>query len=104
MFRTLAEHLICSPKFVGYSRDDRAEMVSAALEKLIRNIKNFKSRFRKSAFAWATRCAEQAFIAFLLKHYRFVNQKKAALERMKSECGEFDPRWEEQLDRTYGED
>lgn len=103
MFRSIAQHLLGSPRFSRYGRADKEEMVSAALEKAIRNIKNWKPERRKSSFSYFTMCCEQAFFAFLTKHYRYVNQKKAALEAMKAECGEFDPRWEEQLEEAYGE-
>ena len=42
MFRTLAERLTGSPKFSRYSPDDKAEMVSDALLKCVKNIKNWK--------------------------------------------------------------
>jgi hypothetical protein len=103
MFRSIAQHLLGSPRFSRYRREDKDEMVSAALEKSIRNIKNWKPERRASSFSYFTMCCEQAFLAFLIKHYRYVNQKRAALEAMKAECGEFDPRWEEQLEEAYGE-
>lgn len=82
LFRTLAEHLTGAPRFSRYGVHDKEEMVSAALEKLIKNIKNYNPKYRGSVFSYCTRCAEQGFLAYLIKHYRFINQKRAAAMEM----------------------
>lgn len=66
-------------------------MVSAALEKMIRNIKNFKQQYRKCAFSYFTRCAEQGFWAYLMKHYRNVNVKREAILRYAETVRRYSP-------------
>ncbi len=48
-------------------------MQSYALEKMIKNIKNYKQQYRDKCFAYFTRVAETAFIYQLKKHYKQVN-------------------------------
>lgn len=56
-------------------------MVSAALEKCVRNIKNYKSEYADRCFNYFTRASEHAIWEVLKKHYRYVNLKrKATLE------------------------
>ena len=49
------------------------DMISAALEKCIKNIKNYKPQYADKCFAYFTRCVEQAFWGVLGKHYKHVN-------------------------------
>ena len=51
----------------------REDMVSAALEKCIRNIKNYRTEYADRCFNYYTRCAEHAFWTYLARHYRHVN-------------------------------
>ena len=48
-------------------------MVSAALLKCLKNIKNYKKEKASSCFNYYTRCAEHAFWEFLAKHYKQLN-------------------------------
>lgn len=67
-------------------------MVSVALEKMIRNIKNFKPQYRKCAFSYFTRCAEQGFWGYLVKYYKHLNKQREAMlryaEMIEQECPE----------------
>lgn len=56
-------------------------MVSAALEKCIRNIKNYKAEYADRCFNYYTRCAEHAIWTVLKKHYRQMNiSRRMALD------------------------
>jgi len=48
-------------------------MVSAAMEKCIRNIKNYKAEYADRCFNYYTRCVEHAIWTVLKKHYRAMN-------------------------------
>ena len=48
-------------------------MVSAALLKCVKNIKNYKKEKADSCFNYYTRCAEHAFWDVLGKHYKQMN-------------------------------
>lgn len=78
MFRLIAERLTGSPRYAHYSLDDKADMVSAALEKMIKNIKNYRPERGAKAFNYFTMCAEQAFWQFLKKHYGWINKRRMA--------------------------
>lgn len=57
------------------------DMVSAALEKCVRNIKNYKPQYKDRCFNYFTRAAEHAIWETLRKHYRHVNLvRKATLD------------------------
>jgi DNA-directed RNA polymerase specialized sigma subunit len=73
LFRRIAEHLICAPHFNRYPWALKEDMQSYALEKMIKNIKNYKQQYRDKCFAYFTRVAETAFIYQLKKHYKQVN-------------------------------
>lgn len=48
-------------------------MVSAALEKCVKNIKNYKAEYASVCFNYYTRATEHAFWEVLKKHYRRMN-------------------------------
>ena len=56
-----------------YSADLHEDMVSAALEKCVKNIKNYKAEYADRCFNYYTRCCEHAFWEMLKKHYRQMN-------------------------------
>ena len=56
-------------------------MVSAALEKCVRNIRNYKKKYADRCFNYFTRASEHAIWEVLKKHYRHVNLvRRATLE------------------------
>lgn len=56
-------------------------MVSAALEKCIKNIKNYKAQYKDRCFNYFVRCVETSFWGTLKKHYRQRNiQRQLALD------------------------
>lgn len=57
------------------------DMVSAALLKCAKNIKNYKKERADVCFNYFTRCAEHAFWEMLSKHYKHVNMvRRLALD------------------------
>ena len=48
-------------------------MVSAAMEKSIKNIHNYKPQYKDKCFSYWTRCVEHAFWSTLGKHYKYMN-------------------------------
>lgn len=72
-FRLIASKFTGLSKYRNYSRSLKEDMESAALEKCIRNIKNFKPEKADKCFSYYTRCVETSFWESLNKHYRHVN-------------------------------
>ena len=52
------------------------DMVSSALLKCIKNIKNFKKEYANKCFNYFTRCTEHAFWEVLGKHYKQMNLQR----------------------------
>lgn len=81
MLRMIAEHMLGSPKYCGYAKDLQQDMVSCALIKCLKNVKNWSPDKGASSFNYFTRCCECAFWDCLKKHYRHVNlQREMALK------------------------
>ena len=72
-FKLIAQHLLGDSRYRNYQKDLHDDMVSAALEKCIKNIKNYKKEYADRCFNYFTRCSEQAFWMVLGKHYKYVN-------------------------------
>ena len=73
---TLARHVMEHRKFVRYSQEMKDEMVQDGVLKILKNIHNMKSEFRKSFFNYWTRCVFTAAVVYLAKHYKRVNLKR----------------------------
>lgn len=69
----IAEHLIGDSRYRRYPKDVHEDMISDAVLKCIRNIKNYKREYADSAFNYYTRCVEHSFWATLGKHYKHMN-------------------------------
>ena len=69
----IATHLIGDARYRNYPPSMHDDMVSAALEKCIRNIKNYKPEYKDKCFNYFTRCTEQAIWGVLAKHYKHMN-------------------------------
>ena len=52
------------------------DMVSAALVKCIKNIKNYKAEYADRCFNYFVRCVEMSFWETLKKHYRYLNTRR----------------------------
>ena len=72
-FRLIATHLLGDSRYRNYPKDMQEDMVSAALLKCTKNIKNYKKERAASCFNYFTKCTEQAFWEMLSKHYKHVN-------------------------------
>lgn len=69
----IAQHLLGDSRYRNYPKELQEDMVSAALEKAIKNIKNYKKEYASKCFNYWTRCVEHAFWQILGKHYRHMN-------------------------------
>ena len=72
-FKMIAQHLLGDSRYRNYPKELQEDMVSAALEKAIKNIKNYKPQFKDKCFNYWTRCVEHAFWSTLGKHYKHMN-------------------------------
>lgn len=72
-FKMIAQHLLGDSRYRNYPKELQEDMVSAALEKAIKNIKNYKPQFKDKCFNYWTRCVEHAFWSTLGKHYKYMN-------------------------------
>lgn len=52
------------------------DMISAALEKCLKNVKNYNPKYRDRCFNYYTRCIEHAFYSVLGNHYKQINLKR----------------------------
>lgn len=73
LFRMIAEHFARGPKYCRYNAAMREDLVSAAMLKCVKNIKNYKHEYRDKCFNYFTRCVEHAFWEILDRHYKHVN-------------------------------
>ena len=69
----IAWHLLGDSRYRNYPKDLQEDMVSAALLKCSKNIKNYKKERAASCFNYYTKCTEHAFWNVLGKHYKHVN-------------------------------
>lgn len=67
-------------RFRNYPYAMKEDLVSDALLKSIKNIKNFKIEYAEKAFGYFTRCIEQSFFKSLGRHYKQENIKRGQLE------------------------
>lgn len=67
---TIADNLLKSPKFARYGQDDKEEMRSSAVYKMLRNLKNIDEAKKNSLFSYLTLCAQCAYLSYLKKKYR----------------------------------
>ena len=72
-FKMIAQHLLGDSRYRNYPKQLQEDMVSAALEKAIKNIKNYKKEYADKCFNYWTRCVEHAFWSTLGKHYKYMN-------------------------------
>lgn len=65
----IAKNLLLSPKYARYGWEDKEEMVSEAVLKMLRNLKNVDGTKKKSMFSYFTLCANCAYLTYLRKKY-----------------------------------
>ena len=66
----IAENLLKSPKFARYPVEDREDMRSEAVYKMLKNLKNVDGAKKKSLFSYFTLCAQCAYLTYLRRKYR----------------------------------
>lgn len=66
----IAKNLLLSHKYARYGWEDKEEMVSEAVLKMLRNLKNVREDKRNSLFSYFTLCANCAYLTYLRKKYR----------------------------------
>ncbi len=85
----VSTHLLTHPRFIRYPQSMKDEMVSDAVLKIIRNLKNMKEEYKDSFFNYFTRTAFTAYVTYLGKHYKEMNHRREllidALESVKGE-------------------
>ena len=72
-FKMIAQHLLGDSRYRNYPKELQEDMVSAALEKAIKNIHNYKPQYKDKCFNYWTRCCEHSFWSTLGKHYKYMN-------------------------------
>lgn len=72
-FKLIAQHLLGDSRYRNYPSDLHEDMISAALEKCIKNIKNYKKEYADKCFNYFTRCCEHSFWTTLGKYYKHMN-------------------------------
>ena len=72
----LAQNVMTSHHFCGYSKEIREDMISDGVIKIIKNLKNMKEEYKSSFFSYWTRCVWTSSIVYLKKHYKDVNFKR----------------------------
>ena len=72
-FKMIAQHLLGDSRYRNYPKELQEDMVSNAVMKMIKNIKNYKKEYADKCFNYWTRCVEHAFWSTLGKHYKYMN-------------------------------
>lgn len=90
-FRLIATHLLGDSRYRKYSKQMHEDMISAALLKCIKNIKNFKAAYSSKCFNYFTRCTEHAFWEVLGKHYKQLNIQRELSLRYAEQLDNIDP-------------
>ena len=75
-FKLIATHLLGDSRYRCYPQHLQEDMVSAALLKCVKNIKNYKREKAATCFNYFTRATEHAFWDVLGKHYKQMNIKR----------------------------
>ena len=73
------------------------DMVSAALLKCIKNIKNYKKEYADKSFNYFTRCVEHSFWETLSRHYRQANMVRQLTLDYADKVEQTNPDWAEQI-------
>lgn len=73
MFKLMVNHILRSKSFSNYNQDLKDDLASHALEKCIKNIKNYKKEKADVCFNYYTRTIFCAFMDVLGKYYKHKN-------------------------------
>ncbi len=66
----IADNLLESPNFSRYGWEDKEDLRSEAVYKMLKNLKNVDRGRKKSLFSYFTLCAQCAYLSYLKKKYR----------------------------------
>ena len=95
-FLLLAWKLMGSAKYRDYAWHVKEDMASAALEKCIKNIRNYRPEHRARCFSYYTRCVECAFFEWLKRNYsRHVNIRRELYEAAARKIGRRVEEWDD---------
>ena len=73
MFKLMISHILRHSNFANYHTDLKEDLASIALEKCIKNIKNYKKEKADVCFNYYTRTIFCAFLDGLGKYYKHKN-------------------------------
>ena len=76
----IANHLLQSRQFRGYSEHLKEDMVSNAMVCCMKAISKFNIEKTNNAFGYITRTIWTSFIMVLRQHYRYINLKNKLME------------------------
>ena len=79
--KKMAEGITHNQSFVGYDNELKQEMVSDALLKVFRNLKNMKEEMKDSFFPYICRTIYCSIYTTLRKHYKYINLKNKLTEK-----------------------
>lgn len=96
-FLKIAEHFVKGARYCRYSQQMKEDMISHALLKCVKSIKNFKKERAASCFSYYTRCVETAIWAFLSNHYKQCNIQRALARDIADLLQETNPQAAQQL-------
>lgn len=96
-FKMIAWHLLGDSRYRKYSNDMHEDMVSAALIKCIKNIKNYKPQYADKCFAYFTRCVEHAFWSVLGKYYKHINMVRELTLEFADQVEQYSPALAQQI-------
>ena len=76
----IANHLLQSRQFSGYSHHLKEDMISNAMVCCMKAIHKFNIEKTQNAFGYITRTIWTSFIMVLRQHYRYINLKNKLME------------------------
>ena len=91
-FKLIAQHLLGDSRYRNYPNDLHEDMISDAILKCIRNIKNYKHEYAYCSFNYFTRCVEHSFWTTLGKHYKHINKTRKLILDYADEVEEYSPK------------
>lgn len=80
----LAQKVTFNPNFRGYDDDFKADMISDAYLKVVKNLKNLKEEYKDSFYSYVVLTIHSSFKATLSKHYKQLNIKNTITEIAKA--------------------
>lgn len=76
----IAKGILLSRRFINYSDEIKEDLVSDAILKVFKNLKNMKEEKKDSFFNYITRTCYCSFYYTLSKHYKYVNARRKLIE------------------------